>query len=68
MSIGNQVRKYRKIRGWTLAELGERVNLAVGTLSDIENDKENVSLKGLERIAEAFGIGMERLVKKDSEY
>jgi len=59
-----QVRKYRSLKGWKLRELGERSGLAVSTLSDIELGK-NESTKALRKVAEALGIDLDYLFKKD---
>lgn len=65
MSIGSQVRKYRKLKRWTLRELGERSGLAIGTLSDIEVDRRPGSIKAVTKIAEALGVDVDYLFKKD---
>jgi len=56
LTIGSQVRKYRNKKAWTLSELGERAKLKGNTLSDIENDKCDPSIKSLRRVAEALEI------------
>jgi len=55
MTVGQQIRKYRYKRGWSLAQLGEKVELAPSTLSDAERDKSALSIKSLGKIAEALG-------------
>ena len=65
MKIGDQVHKYRKLKKWTLGELGERSGLAPSTLCDAENGRSALSVKSLEKIADALGIDLEYLFKKE---
>ena len=67
MSIGKNVRKYRKIKGLTLRKLGEASTLAESTISDIENDKSMPSIKALTRIAKALGVDLDYLLKEDGD-
>lgn len=67
MSIGRNVRKYRKIKGLTLRKLGEASTLAESTISDIENDKSMPSIKALTRIAKALGVDLDYLLKEDED-
>lgn len=64
MTIGEQVRKYRNLKNWKLKELSERSGLAISTLSDIELGKTE-SIKALRKVAEALGIDIDYLFKKD---
>ena len=54
--VGREVRRWRHIRGRTLAEVGERSGLNVGYLSQIENDKAMPSLDALMAIGRALEI------------
>ena len=65
MTIGQQIRKYRKLKRWSLAELGEKAELAISTLSDAERGETALSVKSLERVAEALGIDIDYLFKKE---
>jgi len=65
LQIGIQVRKYRKLKKWTLAELGERAGLRDTTLCEIESGRHNPSIKSLGRIAEALGVDVDYLFKKE---
>jgi len=64
LTIGKQIRKYRKLKGYKLKELSERSGLAISSLSDIELGKTS-SIKSLERISTALGIDIDYLFKKD---
>lgn len=54
--IGRNIRKYRKAIGMTQIQLAEQVKMEKETISRIELGKYNVSLKGLERFAEALHV------------
>lgn len=54
--IGREVRHWRRIRGLTLGQIGERSGLNVGYLSQIENDKALPSLEALMAIASAMDV------------
>lgn len=65
MKVGEQVRKYRKLKHLTLGELGEKTSLAPSTISDAENGKSQFSVKSLVRIADALGVDLHYLFKKE---
>jgi transcriptional regulator with XRE-family HTH domain len=55
-SIGRETRRWRRSRGMTLAQVGERSGLNIGYLSQIENEKSVPSLEALAAIAAALDI------------
>ena len=54
--VGREVRRWRQVRGLTLAQVGERSGLNVGYLSQIENEKALPSLEALAAIAGAIDV------------
>lgn len=54
--VGHEVRRWRRTRGLTLAQVGERSGLNIGYLSQIENDKAIPSLEALAAIAGALDV------------
>jgi transcriptional regulator with XRE-family HTH domain len=56
LSVGREARRWRRDRGLTLAQVGERSGLNVGYLSQIENDKAVPSLEALAAIAAALEV------------
>lgn len=54
--VGAQVRRLRRERSLTLAEVAERSGLNIGYLSQIENDKASPSLESLAVLATAIGV------------
>jgi transcriptional regulator with XRE-family HTH domain len=60
--FGKRLRVLRQRRGWTQLQLGERLGLDRGYISDIENGKRNVSLEVLEIIATGFEMSVSGLL------
>lgn len=55
MSVGNNIRKLRQARGWTILELANRVESDVGNLSRLERGKQGYSDDMLRKVAFALG-------------
>jgi transcriptional regulator with XRE-family HTH domain len=54
--LGVAIRRLRRQRGWSLAQLAEMVGISVGFLSEIERGRKDTSLAHLRDIATAFGL------------
>ena len=54
--VGREVRRWRRSRSLTLAQVSERSGLNIGYLSQIENDKAIPSLEALGAIAQALDV------------
>lgn len=54
--VGAQIRRRRRQRGLTLAQVAERSGLNVGYLSQVENDKASPSLETLAALADALDV------------
>jgi mannose-6-phosphate isomerase-like protein (cupin superfamily) len=54
--VGQEIRRWRRARSLTLAQVGERSGLNVGYLSQIENEKAAPSLDALVAIAAALDV------------
>lgn len=63
VSIGDNIRKYRKIKNITQKELGETVGISNTYLSDIETGRTNPSIKTLKKIAKGLEINYMELLK-----
>ena len=57
-SIGEGIRRERRRRGQTLAQMATQVNLTVSALSQIERGASDPSISSLRRIAQAFNVPM----------
>jgi transcriptional regulator with XRE-family HTH domain len=56
LCVGREARRWRRDRGMTLAQVGERSGLNIGYLSQIENDKAVPSLEAMAAIADALDV------------
>jgi transcriptional regulator with XRE-family HTH domain len=62
--LGDRIRKLRKTRGWTQAEMAERVGIDRSFLADVERGKRNVSILNLELIAHGLEISLSQLFSR----
>ena len=60
--IGERVRRERRARKWTLADLSSRTGIKVSNLSRLEKGKHSPSLDTLTRVADAFGVPVITLI------
>jgi transcriptional regulator with XRE-family HTH domain len=56
LAVGAQVRRWRGVRGLTLAAVATRTGLNIGYLSQIENDKASPSLAVLGQLADVLDV------------
>ena len=65
-SIGQRIRKYRRLNGLSQEELAERIDISTTHMSHIETANTKLSLPVLNDIAEALGISVAILMGKDT--
>lgn len=63
--VGARIRRLRRSRGLTQAELAERADLGGQTLSRVERGEQGASLESLERVAHALGEPLAALFEFD---
>jgi transcriptional regulator with XRE-family HTH domain len=66
MSIGKNIKFYRKQKKMTQIELAERANMSRSYLADIERDRYNPSIETLKSIAKALQIDVSSLIEGDT--
>lgn len=59
--MGERIRAAREQSGLTLEQLASRAGLTKGFLSDVENDKRNISVHNCLRVAEALKVSLDWL-------
>jgi putative transcriptional regulator len=59
LAMKNRIRVLRAEKGWSQAELAEKVGVSRNSLNAVENDKFDPSLPLAFRIAELFGLRIE---------
>lgn len=62
-TMGRRVAETRARKGLTQRELAQKAELSVPFVSEIENDKRNVSSDVLLRLADVLGVSMDYLMK-----
>lgn len=62
---GDRIREQREERRWTQEKLAQLAGMSKGFLSDLENNKANVSAEYLLRIANALGVSLDYLLRGD---
>ena len=63
MEIGDRLRYIRKELGYTQREAAERADMQYQYLSNLENNRiPNPSLDTLQRLADAYGLGVDQLI------
>ena len=67
VTIGDNIRKYRKKKNLTQKELGDIVKISNTYLSDMEIGRTNPSIKTLKRIAQGLEISYVDLLKDTEE-
>ena len=61
MSIGEQIRKYRKEAGMSQKELGKKLGISQQQIAQYENGKRIPKIETINSIAGALGMGVRRL-------
>lgn len=62
-TTGDRIREIRDARGLTQDKLAEKANISTGFLSDVENNKRNISSENLLKIANVLGASADYLLR-----
>jgi transcriptional regulator with XRE-family HTH domain len=62
MSLGDRIRERRTQLEWTQDALAQKAGISKGFLSDLENDKRNISADTLLDIARVLGLSLDYLM------
>ena len=66
-ALGVRLRRLRKQKGWTLAQVASNSGLAISTLSKVENGQISLTYDNLLKLAEGLGVNISELfASKDS--
>jgi len=65
--IGNNIRKWRAVRGYKQDTFAQMVGISKATLSKLENDKQGVTIPRLHKIAACLKIKATQLFNDPSE-
>ena len=67
MNLGQKLRVLRKEQNWTQQELGDRLGVAISTVSSYEANKREPDAKMLKQLAKLFGISVDSLLDVQGE-
>ena len=62
-TIGERIKEVRESLGWTQEKLADEADLSKGFLSDVENNKRDISSTNVLKIANAMGASLEYLMR-----
>ena len=65
-TIGDRIRQIRERRGWTQDRLAHESKISKGFLSEVENNKRNISTDYVMRIASVLGSSLDYLLKGET--
>ena len=60
--LGKRIEELRKAKGVQQQELATKLNVSSAYLSEVENGKKAIGIKGLTRIAIALGVDVKDLI------
>ena len=66
MSIGQNIKKYRKEKGYTQRELADLIGVSVQAVSKWENNSAVPDLERIVKMSEIFGISIDELIKGET--
>ena len=67
MTLGERIKKRRQELGWTQELLAEKARISKGFVSDLENNKRNISAETLLDVARVLGLSLDYLMRGSEE-
>ena len=61
--LGKNIKKIRTAKGMSQGDICRALEMDRGYMSAIENGKKNITIQQLERLAQALGISVDKLLK-----
>jgi transcriptional regulator with XRE-family HTH domain len=66
-TTGDRIREIRERRGMNQDQLADAANISKGFLSDVENNKRNISSENLLKIANVLGASIDYLLRGETK-
>ena len=67
-ATGDRIKEIRDARGMTQDQLADKAGISKGFLSDVENNKRNISSENLLRIANVLGASIDYLLRGETKH
>ncbi len=61
--LGENIKKIRTSKGMSQGDICRALDMDRGYMSAIENGKKNITISQLERLAQALGVSVDKLLK-----
>lgn len=61
--LGQNIKKIRGRKGMSQGDICRSLDMDRGYMSAIENGKKNITIQQLERLAQALGVSVDKLLK-----
>lgn len=61
--LGDNIKKIRTRKGMSQGDICRALDMDRGYMSTIENGKKNITIQQLERLAQALGVSVDKLLK-----
>lgn len=61
--LGANIKKIRTQKGMSQGDICRALDMDRGYMSAIENGKKNITIRQLERLAQALGVSVDKLLK-----
>jgi len=61
--LGDNIKKIRTRKGMSQSDICRALDMDRGYMSTIENGKKNITISQLERLAQALGVSVDKLLK-----
>ena len=61
--LGDNIKKIRTRKGMSQGDICRALDIDRGYMSAIENGKKNITISQLERLAQALGVSVDKLLK-----
>ena len=61
--LGDNIKKIRTRKGMSQGDICQALDMDRGYMSAIENGKKNITIQQLERLAQALGVSVDKLLK-----
>src|SRR5215469_7497844 len=66
-ATGDRIKEIRDARGMTQDQLADKAGISKGFLSDVENNKRNISSENLLKIANVLGASVDYLLRGETK-